>query len=231
MREDLIIAFSAWADIDMAAFARHRHPCMACADKTGNAKPRARSEYDAGGNHFFRLAANLFQMIAAERHDGKRLRLEIVQHGHVLETEIGDHLLRTHDPVAIGEVDFVTVDGTGHGENCGAWPDRSVIKNGALYRLIDGCIIRCLENGKFLRLCIGIHQDSKAGIGAADIADEYWKPETLFDQLYLFVFMHVFVPKPVPTFGRHAVVASMSSPWSCLPPAVVFRGRACLVQD
>ncbi len=106
-----------------------------------------------------------------------------------------------------------------------------MIENGVLYRLIDGCVIRRLENGKLLRLCIGIHENSKTGIGAANIADEYWKPETLFGPLYLFVFMHVFVPEPLPTFGRHAIVASMSSPWSCLPPAMVFRRRGCLVPD
>src|SRR5690606_38402830 len=145
MREDLIIAFSAWADVDMAAFARHRHPCMAGADKTGNAEPRARSKYDAGGGYLVRLAADLFQMIAAKRHDGERLRLKIIEHGHVVEAEIGDHLFRAHNPVAIGEVDFVTINGTGHSENGRAWPNGGVIENGALYRIIDGCIICRLE--------------------------------------------------------------------------------------
>src|SRR5690606_11158480 len=134
-----------------------------------------RSKYDAGGGYLVRLAADLFQMIAAKRHDGERLRLKIIEHGHVGEAEIGAHLFRANNPVAIGEVDFVTINGTGHSENGRAWPDRSVIENGALYRLIDGCIICRLENGKLLRFCIGIHQNGKAGIGATNIADEYWK--------------------------------------------------------
>jgi hypothetical protein len=62
-------------------------------------------------------ASHLNLVVVVERRDGQRLRLEIIDDHHILETEIGDHVVRADNPGAVGERNFIAVDRAGHGKN------------------------------------------------------------------------------------------------------------------
>ena len=80
MRENLEIARRARADVHVAALAGHRNPAAAGVDQAGNAEAGAGAEHDAAAPGSGVAGADLFHVLLAERHDGQRLRLEIVEH-------------------------------------------------------------------------------------------------------------------------------------------------------
>jgi hypothetical protein len=100
------------------------------------------------------------------------LGFEIVDHHHILESEIPDHDLGLDHPVAIGQVDFIALDRAGHGEDGRSRLQRGAIEHSGLNCLVDGRVVGGCQNRKFLRLGIGVGEDGEACIGAADIADQ-----------------------------------------------------------
>ena len=145
---------------------------MAGMDQPGNAETGAGAEHDAAGRRLGRAAADLLHMLLAEGDDGQRLRLEVVEHDHVVEPEIGEHRPRPHHPWTIGQVDFVAVDRSGHRQHRRARLNRGPVEDRRLDRVVDGGEFGRLDDRKLLRLGIGVDQDREAGIGAADVADQ-----------------------------------------------------------
>ncbi len=172
MREDLVVARRARSDVHVAALAGHRNPAMTGMDETGDAEAGAGAEHDAAGGRFRLAGADLFHVLFAERHDGERLGLEIVENDHIAQAERLDHHARPHHPGAIGEFDLVAVDRTGDGEHRRTRLDRGAVEDGGLDRIVDRGKIGGLHDRELFGLRIGIDQDGEAGIGAADIADQ-----------------------------------------------------------
>src|SRR5690606_34020413 len=80
---DLIVALAARTDIHMAAFARNRDPAVAGMDEAGDAEAGAGAEHGARCRMTLDAGADLLAVVVAERGDGKRLRLEVVDEHHV----------------------------------------------------------------------------------------------------------------------------------------------------
>ena len=67
-------------DVHMPARARHRYPVIQGMDQPGDPEPGSRTEHHPSRIGFRRAAADLFHMLFAERDNGQRLRLEIIEH-------------------------------------------------------------------------------------------------------------------------------------------------------
>ncbi|MCY1308845.1 hypothetical protein D9M70_588840 [compost metagenome] len=57
------------------------------------------------------------QIFFADRNHCKRLSFKVIENGHVLEAEICDQLLGANHPVAIGQIDFITIDRACNSQN------------------------------------------------------------------------------------------------------------------
>ena len=169
---DGIVARRARADIDMAALARHRKPFVLCMHEAGDAEAGARPQHDARGECLPGGGADRLAMLVSQRADSQPLRFEIVDDQHIRHVEIGDHLARTHHPGAIGQRDVVAIDRPGDRKNGRARLDRGLVEHGSLDRVFDGREIGGLDDGKRPRIAIGVLENRKASIGAADIANE-----------------------------------------------------------
>src|SRR5690606_6204169 len=170
--EDSEITFRAGAQVDMAAFAGHRYPGVPYMHEARHTEPRARPEYDTTCGGFGLARPDALQVLLTESHDGQRLRLEVIEHDNVRKPHFTHHAAWPHDPGRVGHFDFVTVDGPGHRKHRRARYDGGAVEDRGLDGLVYGLVVGRLHGRKLLRFCIGIDQDRKARIGAANIPDQ-----------------------------------------------------------
>ena len=165
----------------MAAFTRNRNPCLARADQTCNTKPCAGAQNHTLSVRMSGCTADIFQMVIVEGDNSQCLCFKIIEDGDVLQVEALHHLARLHNPLAIGERNFIALDRAGNGNHCRARLDGCVIQNNSLDCIFQRCEIFGQQNRKFFWLGVGINQNSKAGIGAADITDKDRKNKVRID--------------------------------------------------
>jgi len=217
MREDFEIAGGTRPHIHVTAFARNRHPARSCADHAGDAKAGAGSKHGAAAMRVTCSAAKFFQMPGFKRDDGERLRFKIVEHSNVAKTERIHHLVRFDHPCAIGEIDFVAFDRAGDCQHCRTRLDRCVVENSVLDCLIDGWIIRCLQDGKFLGFRIGVNQNGKSRIGTTDVTNQDRK---FHDVVGICLCNHYSFP------NVFSAASSRSKPLFCTRTSAVARFKA-----
>ncbi|MNU64021.1 hypothetical protein D3C71_532910 [compost metagenome] len=170
MRENRIVACASRADIDMPAFARHRKPHMAGINQPGNTKPCAWPKNDARSQHIFFAGADGVAVIVVQCCNRESLRFKVIDDDDVLQAEIGQHVLRFDNPMAVGERNLVTFDRAGNRKNGRDRLKRGLVQNRLLDGVVDRRIFRRLHGGEVHRFRKGIDQNGKAGVGTADVA-------------------------------------------------------------
>ena len=183
MRKDLKVALGARAEIDMSAFAGDGNPGVERAHEAGDAEPGAGPQHHLGVIKLGFAAADLNLVFTIERRHGQRLRLEIVDDHNLFEAEIGKQVSGPHHPWAVGQGDFVAIDGTGDGKDGRPGLDPDLAEHGVIYRRVDRGIVGRLDD-RDVAECRGAFLDqAETGIGAADIADQDREGEVIVTRL------------------------------------------------
>ncbi|OWK26230.1 hypothetical protein AJ87_02295 [Rhizobium yanglingense] len=133
---------------------------------------RFRDRAQHGSDKFSGCSANALAIVFTERGNRQCLRLEVVDDNHVLDAETFKHRVRTDDPVAIGQRNFIAVDRTGNGENSRTRAHVRLCKNALQDRFIDGSEIGCANVREIDGLGRGVRKNGEARIRSADIANQ-----------------------------------------------------------
>ena len=141
----------------------------------GDAEPCTRPEHDLRPVGLRLAAADRVQHVVAERRERQRERLEIVDDHHVVDAEPVHHCPRPDHPVGVGEVDLVSLDGAGDGNDGGARHDAGHGEYAFLHCRFDVRKIAGVDRIERLRFRMGVAQQREARVRPADVADQYRK--------------------------------------------------------
>ena len=154
-------------------------------------------------------AADLLDMMVAQRHDGERLRLEIVEHHHVHQADGRRHAFRLDDPRTVGERDLVADDRAGDRKQRRARLDAEPFQDGGADRVVDGREVGGMYDLRLAGRRAGVLDHREARIGAADVADQDRKLERL---------------------GLPLVAVMLSSVMPCVVPSTALGRSPCAPQ-
>ncbi len=100
-------------------------------------RPGARTEHGPAGMRQRLAAADLLDVMVAQRHHGQRLRLEVVEDHGVHQADGRRHALRLDDPRTVGERNLVADDRAGDRKQRRARLDAEPFQNGGADRIVD----------------------------------------------------------------------------------------------
>ena len=170
MRPDLEIAGADRRQVDMAALAGDRQPRAIGMDQRRRAEPRTRPDHHLRAIGDRPAIADRHQIVARERRQRQRQRLEVIKQDHLLDAEARDHALRFDHPMAIGQRHPVALDGPRQRQH--GRMRRHVGRQHGGDRIVDGGEIG-RQHGREADDPAGLVRDQReAGIGAANIADQ-----------------------------------------------------------